>query len=410
MSFANNYKLKDNQEIMQEYLGYDLPELEYRGALHTAKEISNQPELWLKTWDLVVHYQASLTKFLKKIYAHETLDIIIAGAGTSAFIGNILQGTFKRNTGKSTYAIATTDLVSHPDDYLRPEHPTLLISFARSGNSPESIAAVNLVNTHCSKVYHLIITCNPSGQLAINKYDKNTFIFLLPPESNDLGLAMTGSFTSMLLTGLLISQIERLEALKNQVEQLAAYGEKIIFNYSSPLQKAATLDFQRAIFLGSGPLLGTARESQLKLQELTDGKVICNYDSFLGLRHGPQAVINSHTLLVYLFSNREYVHPYEVDLIKTINKGEKGLFQIGVTESPQKDLKLDLMLELSSGNEKIEEEFLSVCSVLPAQILGFYKSLHLGLKPDSPSVNGAISRVVQGVTIYPYHSPSPPEA
>lgn len=410
MSFANNYQRNGNQEILQKYLGYDLPELEYRGALHTAKEISNQPELWIKTWDLVNHHQASLTRFLKNIYAHETLDIIIAGAGTSAFIGNILQGAFKRNTGKSTYATATTDLVSHPEDYLRPEHPTLLISFARSGNSPESLAAVNIVNTYCKKVYHLIITCNPSGQLATNKYDENTLVFLLPPESNDLGLAMTGSFTAMLLSGLLISQIERLKVLKPQVEQLATYGEKMISGYSAPLQKVATLDFQRAIFLGSGPLLGTARESQLKLQELTDGKVICNYDSFLGLRHGPQAVINSQTLLVYLFSNKEYVHPYEVDLIKAINRGEKGLFQIGITESPQKDLKADLMIELSSGNKKIEEEFLAVCSVLPAQILGFYKSLQLGLKPDSPSVNGAISRVVQGVTIYPYHSPIPPEA
>ncbi len=155
------------------------------------------------------------------------------------------------------------------------------------------------------------------------------------------------------------------------------------------------------------PLLGTARESQLKLQELTDGQVICKYDSFLGLRHGPKAVIDASTLLVYLFSNKEYVHKYEVDLVNTINQEEKGLYSIGVYETIGELHGIDLKIELSDGDEKIDEEFLSVCSVLPAQILGFFKSLHLGLTPDSPSITGTITRVVEGVTIYPFTSTVP---
>ncbi len=388
------------------YLGLSLSALKQKGAIHTATEISQQPSLWLKIFNLIVQQQASILQFLKKAYANERLDIIITGAGTSAFIGNILQGPFQRNTGKSVWAVATTDLVSHPENYLHPKTPTLVISFARSGNSPESVAAVNLVNTICGKKYHFIITCNPAGNLAQNAQE-NAFTFLLPPEANDQSLAMTGSFTAMLLAGLLISRIEKVKELKNQVVQLAAYGENITNNYHTALSKAATLDFKRAVFLGSGPLLGTAREAQLKLQELTDGQVICKYDSFLGIRHGPKAVINASTLLVYLFSNKPYVHQYEIDLVNAINQGERGMYQIGISELSEIDLELDLMINLSNGNASLEEEFLAVCSVLPAQMLGFYKSLHLGLKPDSPSVNGAIARVVEGVNIYPYQMAEP---
>ena len=135
---------------------------------------------------------------------------------------------------------------------------------------------------------------------------------------------------------------------------------------------------------------------------MTDGKVICKFDSFLGFRHGPKVVINPYTLMVYLFSNDKYVYQYERDLIKAIEAGEKGLFSIGVTETRNSDVNMDLLIVLSEDGNKVDEEFLSVCSVLPAQILGFYKSLEFGLKPDSPSKNATITRVVKGVVIYPF--------
>ncbi len=318
------------------------------------------------------------------------------------------KGLSNEIRAKEPRAIATTDLVSHPEEYLHQDVPTLLISFARSGNSPESKAAVVLADKICQKIYHLIITCNPSGKLVTNKSPNQTAVFLLPPEADDQSLAMTGSFSSMLLAGLLISRLYLQENLEYQIKQLAEYGKTILKNYTAKLQEIASFSFKRAIFLGSGPLYGTARESDLKLQELTDGKIICKHDSFLGFRHGPKAVIDADTLLVYLFSNTEYVHQYEVDLINSINEGEKGLYRIGVIESPEKDaaLEVDLLIELSAGPGKIDEEFLAVCSVMPAQILGFFKSLDLKLKPDAPSATDTITRVVQGVTIYSFDPPT----
>ncbi len=388
------------------YFGRPASNWQAQGAFHTVSEILQQPGLWQSTFELLVRKQKSLVAFLEEVFAYDDIEIILTGAGTSAFIGDILEGPFQKNTEKRTCAVATTDLITHPEHHFHCDTPTLLISFARSGNSPESLAAVQLANSFCKTVFHLIITCSASGKLVIGSNDRPTFVFLMPPEANDQGLAMTGSFSSMLLAGLLISRIDQLNNLQPQVRQLFEYGNHILEHYSDKLRDIAKLEFDRAVFLGSGPLYGTARESHLKMQELTDGKIICKYDSFLGFRHGPKVVISPLTLLVYLFTNNEYAHRYEVDLVHAINDGEKGLYRIGISELAIPELGLDLAITLGNNDTTpVDEEFLAVCSILPAQILSFFKSLHCGLEPDSPSQNGSITRVVEGVTIYPLPQP-----
>jgi tagatose-6-phosphate ketose/aldose isomerase len=227
-------------------------------------------------------------------------------------------------------------------------------------------------------------------------------MLLLPEEACDEGLAMTGSFSSMLLAGLLVSRIQsNLKNLQDQINLLCDYATAIINGCWKKLRETASIEFDRAVFLGSGPLQGTACESHLKMQELTDGKVICKFDSFLGFRHGPKVVINPRTLVVYLFSNDAHTYQYERDLVADINEGEKGLYQIGISETPlETDQYIDLPIHFSSGNGNLMEEFLAICSIVPVQILSFYKSLDKGLEPDNPSANGTITRIVEGVTIY----------
>lgn len=374
------------------------------GNHYTSHEISGQPALWQETYNALLDQQESLTQFLQPQWALPNLNIILTGAGTSAFIGEALVGSFLTYTGKLTRAVATTDLVSHPTHYVSRESPTLLISFARSGNSPESVAAVDLANTVSDDVYHLVITCNPLGKLALQENGHHRYVLILPPAANDQGLAMTGSFSAMLLTGLLVARLDALNELQSPVEKLIAYGTHVLKHFPASLQKVADLPFERVVFLGSGPLLGTARESQLKVQELTDGQVVGKHDSFLGFRHGPKVVADARTLLVFLFSNDPYVQQYEVDLAKEFQQGAGTLYTIGVAEKKVPGVDIDLWIPMSEDNTSVDEAFLAVASVLPAQMIGYYKSLQLGLNPDEPSASGTISRVVQGVKIYPYPS------
>lgn len=370
----------------------------------TESEIISQPELWLKLYHDYHSVKQLLKNYLNQLLDNNDIRIILTGAGSSAFIGDVLLGVFGSRFKNPVSAVPTTDLVTHPELYFNKHNKYLLVSFARSGNSPESSQAIILSEELSQSVSHLIITCNSQSELIEAVSLKKKFVFLLPPESNDKGLAMTASFTSMLLAGLLISRINNDEELDEQLNILYQYGNRILNIYLKDLQKASSLNFKRAVFLGSGLLKGIARESQLKLQELTDGKVICKYDSFMGFRHGPKAVMDEDTLIVYLFSNNQYANLYEIDLVAAIARSGKNLFSIGVMEEDINATNVDLKIVLSENGKKMQEEFLTVVSVLPAQLLGFYKSINLGLKPDAPSESGMIHRVVQGVNIYPYNN------
>jgi tagatose-6-phosphate ketose/aldose isomerase len=369
--------------------------------LHTANEIAGQPELWLKIHKQVLEDKERISSYLNQALP-EVSRIIITGAGTSAYIGLTLHGIFSRSLKVHTDAIATTDLVSHPGDYFFDHETIMLVSFARSGNSPESTAVVNLADKLSRKCFHVIITCDPEGDLAKWQSSSPELLIVLPPESNDKSLAMTGSYSGMLLCGLLLARLKDLDTLAPQIRTLHTYGVKILEHFAPRLKEVASIDFKRVVFLGSGPLYGTATESNLKLQELTDGNIICKNHSYLGFRHGPKAATNEETLIVFIFSNNPFVMQYERDLVLSMRKGKRPLFTIGIFEDHVNGLEFDLEIKLSESGNQLDEEFLSVCDIIPAQLLGLYKSLALGLNPDSPSESGAISRVVEDVIIYKY--------
>lgn len=374
-------------------------------GFHTKNEIGHQPEVWLKTYNMVNEKRQDVVAFLDNVFDKDT-DVILTGAGSSAFIGEITRGVLLNRRDVIARAVSTTDLVTHPEQFLSSKKRTLLVSFARSGNSPESIAAVNIANKYCHEVFHIIITCNSKGELFTQFSGDNVLSMLLPEETNDKSLAMTSSFTSMMLAFILTARIDTIEKELLNIEILGRWVEGFIEKSKSDIKKLASLDFKRAVFLGSGPLAGAARESHLKLQELTDGKVICKFDSFLGFRHGPKVVIDDTTLIVYQLSDGSYSQSYEIDLIKQINGSNKGLAQVLIAKKPVSiegfTPELELFFTNDSDKATLDIEYLSIPHVVFAQMLGYYKSIQLGLNPDAPSVSGAIARVVEGVTIYDY--------
>jgi len=381
------------------YLGIVKEELQNTGAIYTAREIQQQPAVWQKIYNQVKSNAAGIDTFMNKA-AGEVDEIILTGAGTSAYIGICLQGDYRNNFGISTAAIPTTDIVTHPQHYFNKNKKVLLVSFARSGNSPESCAAVDLAEQFSGKLFHLVITCNKDGDLVTKSRKLIQHDIFLPEETNDISLAMTSSFSGMLLAGILVSRISTIDAQQKNVEAIVQYGHTILDKYIEDIQQIAQLDFDRAVFLGSGHLFGTAVESSLKLQELTDGNVICMNESYLAFRHGPKAVIKDKTIVVFILSNDLHAKKYEHDLVKTIKNEGVALSLIGVSAGNSRDLGLDFNIDFSESPSEVDEVFLTVCSVMPAQILGFFKSIDLGFKPDSPSASGTITRVVEPFVIH----------
>ena len=367
----------------------------------TFNEIHQQPAMWREEYEMLLKAKAEISAFMHKYLTPDT-DIVLTGAGTSAFIGDALEPVM-RGLWRNVRAVPTTDLITHAEYLLDADRPLLLVSFARSGNSPESVGAVNLANKLCKNVAHIYITCNANGKLALQAEGKeNILLLLLPKETDDKSLAMTSSFSTMLLTCLMLGHIDTLEQDAELIEKAVENAEAVIANYEEPLRAIAERPFERGVFLGSGALKGIAEECHLKLQELTDGAVVCKFDSFLGFRHGPKAVVNSKSIVVYLMTDKEEVLRYERDLVKQVDANNTPVAQIIVIAGNKPELpgvKADLVVQMPYG-PKENIYYGIVPYVLVGQLLGFYASLAHELNPDAPSVSGNIHRVVEGVTIY----------
>ena len=422
----------DTKDLIQTYIND-----KNLGASKTAAEICQQPEVWREVIDALDTIKAPLSTFMDTAF-NDVDYIIFTGAGTSAFIGLSLHGLYFRETGLISQAVATTDIASQPADYFDGQHKVLVISFARSGNSPESIAALELADSYAKYCYHLIITCDKSGALAGFQSRGQRFLFTLPEKANDKGLAMTSSYSGMLLAAVAILYLKDTGFLKKQLSLLSKKADQILVQSTEDLARIARLPYTRAVFLG--PFFGTATEAGLKLQELTSGKIICKSDSYLGFRHGPKAVLNNTTLLVFFLSPEKAVRRYEQDLIRTIieetagslnrkstDKGQLGgrnqtplmhgvfihpgnfslarVFNLTLGSEGRAEDDLTRLFSsipdcLEEDHEQLDPRFWPVTAILPGQLLGLFSAIALGIPPDSPSPSGAISRVVQGVTIY----------
>src|SRR3954447_1187532 len=295
-------------------LGYPRAELQARGAGHTAREIAQQPALWREVVRAVAAEQSRTETFLAPLLARPDLRIILTGAGTSAFAGELLAADLGRDLGRRVDAIATTDLVSNPREYLGTDQPTLLISFARSGDSPESVAATRLADQCLTECHPLVVTCNVEGQLYRDHREaERSLVLTMPEAANDHGFAMTSSFTCMVLSVLATLGSAAVDA--DVVERLARAGEQVLTTRAEACRELAQRGYERIVYLGSGPLKGLARESALKMLELTAGGVAAWFDSPLGFRHGPKSIIDPRTLVVVYVSNDPYTRLYDLDIL-----------------------------------------------------------------------------------------------
>lgn len=392
------------EAISKKILGIELKNLENCKGINTANEIVQQPEVWREATKKLYDNKSNIKKFIENFLEKENGRVILTGAGTSAFAGETCEPYLTKTIGRRVEAIATTDLVASPKNYFVKNIPTLLISFARSGNSPESVHAVNLANELVDDLYQIIITCNEDGKLAINtKDDNNSLLLLMPSKTNDLGFAMTSSFTTMVLSCIGIFNIETIDTFVSDTEKLAISVEKFIDSNIDKIQKLVNEDFERIIYLGSSTSKGIARESALKVLELTAGKVNASYDTPLGFRHGPKSVINNESVTIIYISNDKYTRLYDVDLAKEMlaHRKEDKVILVGCNIEDELRDKANYVFELEKINYDIADEaLLPLQQIIFGQILSFLKSESLGITPDNPCPTGEVNRVVQGVVLH----------
>lgn len=375
-----------------------------RGAILTAGEIAQQPAVWRKAADNMLSRKAEIKEFMDEVMSIKDLRIVFTGAGSSAFIGEAMMFMLANELGIRTEAVHSTDIISAPDSTLF-DVPTLLISYGRSGESPESKAVIDFAAKRIKNLYNIVIVCDKNSTLAsMGRRMENSMVLDMPEESSDKGFAMTSSVSCMALATWCLFHYKEIEKYAGYIKLIADSMSQQMDEIAAKAEEIARVDYRRIFWLGTGALKGLAREAAIKSMELSDGYVNSGYDAPTGFRHGPKTVINNETITVHFLSNQEYSLRYDVDLAEEVIHEKDKNVVVTVKPESKKDAtsgedyeviyKIPAMLPANS------EIGAYIGSLLFAQLLSMMKSLEKGYMTDSPCKKGTVNRVVKGIVIY----------
>ena len=372
------------------------------GSSSTVAEIAQQPRVWRELAEMLTDRVDEIEDFLRPLLAQPDLRVVLAGAGTSAFAGALLAPALAEATRHRVDAVATTTILSGPGAVFVEDVPTLLVSFARSGNSPESVAAARLADQQLTSVRHLLVCCNGESEL-VGTYagDERALVLLMPPAAHDAGFAMTSSFTSMVLAcWFALTGTTPAAAVTDRLARAA----DALLAAAAEVAALAERDFSRVVYLGSGPLAGLAQEAALKLLELTAGGIVGQHDTPLGFRHGPKAMLTDDTLVVVFRSADDYTARYDDDIVDELTR-ELDPGQVVVLSS--RPLRTEVVNAAgwtwqAEGLDGLGDVQVAVVYAVFAQLFALRSSIRRGLTPDNPFPSGEVNRVVRGVRVHPY--------
>ncbi|MEX0686356.1 MAG: SIS domain-containing protein [Balneolales bacterium] len=387
------------------------------GEWHTPIEIAQQPYLWRKTAAMMAGHAQKLKKFFEKagLFSENKPNLILTGAGTSDYVGlslvDLLRITLKTNCNNWP----TTRITSNPEAYFTEDSNHIMIHFARSGNSPESIAVLKMALKHFPNVtHHIVITCNKDGELAAmaNKYGDKVFSIVLDETTNDKGLAMTSSFSNMVIAGQALAHLDDMDNFQDMIERISKAGEYLLKNYSNLIHDLASPTLTRAFYLGNNELFGAAAESALKVQELTVGQVIAKGEDTMAFRHGPISAVGPNTMVCFFLSADNFTLRYEKDVLFQFRKQfhELGTKTVVVSaHSPSQDGQngegedsVKYITYDPNGIFNIPKMYQVNVQVLFGQLFGLFSAYRRGINVDDPAsgLNELYSRTVKGVRLY----------
>lgn len=370
-------------------------EQDRQGYRHTLCEILQQPDTWLETASQVLASNDRLQSLL-----NDRVSLVLTGSGSSEYAGECVSLTLQRALGISVRTVGSGSLLTNGATLLAMESQGVMVSFARSGDSPESVAALQLALKLNAGLRHLIITCNRHGRLTTS-FDENSDLqtIVLDARTNDRSLVMTSSFTNMALAALGIAYLDAPQAFSKRAEALSATCADLLRAVFEKFPAFLSQPFERAFYLASPSLFGAARESALKLTEMTAGRVITVCETYLGLRHGPMSAVHPDSLVVCYLSADPLVRSYELDVIRELNEKHLGMKKLLIGSDVPLDIAGadDLTVDLAGFDD---DHTACILYVVAGQVLALLRCLQEGLRPDAPSEDGVINRVVSDFRIY----------
>lgn len=348
-----------------------------RGVI-TLKEISQQPELWPNTLERVASSNA-----------HSIVEdrvAVICGAGSSAYAASAVAATWP-----NSISIPTTDLLTFSKrelSHLAPGFVSngVLVSLARSGESPESVGVIARIKQMFPSVVHLAITCNEHGELArlpgVNP-------LILDPQTNDRSLVMTASFSNLLLAGMAVA---RGDFLSRHLPGIVATVKNAFPGLEKSAQRLASPSPSRLMVLTSAGLVPFAREASLKVLEMTAGRTTAISETFLGVRHGPMSFLRPDSLVLCVLSSAAERRRFEEDVLRELRQKKLGHLIVIRSSGSGGEFGHDFIPAMAPD---LPDDLRGPFEIVFPQLLAYHLSLASHLDPDNPSPDGVITRVVQ---------------
>ena len=382
-------------------------EREAKGLVHTPHEILQQPDTWCQSYEKLSRLAPELESFLQRAglrnNVHARPSVFLIGAGTSDYIGRAVATVLRRFWQCEVCVVPSTDLLICLDDFMVTGKSYIWISFSRSGDSSEGVALLEWVLDHRPEIHHIIVCCNEEGRMARLLSERNNVCgVILDAEVNDRALAMTSSFSNMVVAGHCLAHLQNLRTYGLTLDALVVAARKFLPVAATLAERVVGEGFAKVCFLGTGALHAVAVESALKVLELTAGTIITSSESFLGARHGPLSALDNETLAVGFVSGDARRRSYELDLLEEVREKKlaKSILVIAprvASEDETRLAQIGLVLPLETS---VADCYRPPVDVFIGQLIGLFYSIKLGLKPDTPSPSGAISRVVSNLRIY----------
>lgn len=379
---------------------YDLPacpeeERERLGCRHTLREILQQPETWIETARAV---SARAEEWERLLAGCGT--VVLTGSGSSEYAGECVRLPLQKASGLQVQTIGSGAVLTNGVTLLPREIPSLMISFARSGDSPESVSALLTAQRVNPGIRHLVLTCNEFGRLTTRfADDADVVVQVLDARTNDQSLVMTSSFTNMVLAALSLCSLGETAEFRRRAGGLSSSCSRVLEMAFAAFPAFLEERFDRAFYLASPLLYGAARESALKMTEMTAGRVITVCETYLGLRHGPMSAVHPDTLVVCFLSADPLTRAYELDLLRELKDKHLGMKMLLVGSGLPREFvgPQDLCLDDPGFDD---DDSTAILYVVVGQVLAMLRCLKEGLRPDAPSEDGVINRVVSSFRIY----------
>ena len=346
----------------------------------THGEIVQQPDLWPTSLERV--------RARGPAGAYGEATVVVAGAGSSAYAASAVAAAWP-----DAIAIPTTELLVDAESLVPPRFAErgVLVSIARSGDSPESLGAIEAVRRRWPGARHVAITCNPAGQLA---RAHGIDAILLDPRTNDRSLAVTSSFSNTVLAGLGLIHGRALEvALPSICERV----RRALPSFDEVARAIAARRPTRVTVLAPPSMIGAAREAALKVLEMSDGAVVAMAETVLGVRHGPLTFLRADGL-VLCFASTDPIHRrYEEDLFLELRAKQLGTIAV-VSPTTVSPALADYVVPASAP--ELPDTLRSPFEIVFAQLIALHLGIGVGVNPDGPSARGVINNVVQGVRLH----------